>query len=328
MVEFTRFLPPKLADELGKLAAQGQVNWWQEIQNNDNLHVAIREDYLSVYANGQSVFKIALAGNASSQTPLVMSTHYKYLLKPSVPSGKEYATFDGLTFLMGGKPVNQADIVQQSYRPKATISELIRTAIGYSNPEKRGVHAIAKANPEVLDVEIAFRQVREPEDPTKLADGDNTAQSSLAAAAQRIDLAALEDAGAGKARLVFYEAKRFDDGRLWGAQPEVLKQLRGYDAFLKAKESRLKSAYESVCQGLVSLSRLRGARPVPRLIEDVAAKRRDLIVDKVCRLIVFGFDQNQKDGRLTKLEQTLGSGRPILKRGTPKGLKLRLPRAN
>ena len=55
-------------------------------------------------------------------------------------------------------------------------------------------------------------------------------------------------------------AKRFDDARLWGAEPEVLKQLRSYDALLKNNEGALKIAYVNVCKALVQLRQMK----VPR----------------------------------------------------------------
>jgi hypothetical protein len=79
-----------------------------------------------------------------------------------------------------------------------------------------GVHIIARENPDVVDMEIAFSSLREPEDPAP-SDKLDVEVSQPAVSARRIDLAALQDGGEGKASLVFYEAKRFDDGRLWGA---------------------------------------------------------------------------------------------------------------
>jgi hypothetical protein len=318
MAEFVRSLPEQLASELAKLAAEDNPNWWREILSNQDLHLAIREDYLNVYAKGQSVFKIELG---KDKRP-VMTTHYKYLLKPKMPPGKEYVTFDGRKFLMSGKPVDPSRLVQNSYVPNETIPELVRTATSYSNAEKSGVHIVANENSNVIDMEIAFSKVRDPEDPAKSDEADDDKRGRANSTALRIDLAALHPDGADKARLVFYEVKRFDDGRLWGSQPEVLNQIEQYDAFLESKEGKLKTAYKNVCKGLTELRQMKGTKPLSGLVGDVALERRKLVIEKACRLVVFGFDRDQQKGRLEQLKKALGLGDRMITRGSPKGLKL------
>lgn len=209
MTKFARYLPPQLIEALANLASQAAPNWWQEILANDNLHLAIRNGSLNVYAKGQSVFKVELGDNSQP----IMTTHYKYLLKPNMPSGQEYVSFDGTKFLIGKNDLNPERFFQRSYSVNETIPELVQAALGYSNPEKAGVHLIAKANSNVVDMEIAFSTLREPEDPAPSTE-PNVAVKKTKSSAQRIDLAALRENGDGKALLVFYEAKRFDDARL------------------------------------------------------------------------------------------------------------------
>jgi hypothetical protein len=242
MSDFVRSLSEELVCALGKLAEEKEPNWWKEILAHPDLCLAIREDSVNVYAKGQSVFKIELS-KQGDETPLrlIMTTHYKYLLIPKMPRNKEYVTFDGEHFLIKGKCLNPNSLIQASYIPQKTVPQLVRSAISHSNLEKRGVHAIAMANPNVIDLEIAFSKARkpEPEDPTILNDSDDKRRRS---SAPRMDLATLFSNGEGKARLVFYEVKRFDDGRLWGEKPPVLDQMRKYDAFLESKGSELKTA--------------------------------------------------------------------------------------
>lgn len=318
---FTRSLPEQLVCALAKLATADNANWWKEILSNSDLHLAIRENYLNVYAKGQSVFKIELAKTNKGGKPVpVMTTHYKYLLKPKMPSGKEYVTFDGREFLTSGKIINPAALIQTSYSPNKTIPELVRTAISYSNPEKSAVHIIAKHNPNVVDLEIAFSKVRDPEDPALSGDADDD-KNRKASTARRIDLAALHPLGTDKACLVFYEVKRFEDGRLWGSSPEVLNQIKRYDAFLRDNQNALRAAYKNVCKGLNELRRAESLEPLSPLVREVA-QGKDLVIAKDCRLVVIGFDQDQQRGRLKQLEELTALSGRLLTRGSPKGLKL------
>jgi hypothetical protein len=135
----------------------------------------------------------------------VMRTHYKYLLIPRMPPNKEYVTFNGEDFLMKGKKINPNLLIQTSYIPKETVSQLVRSAISHANPEKRGVHVIANGNKNVIDMEIAFSKVREhgPEDPAKLDEALDNKRGRAKSTAPRIDLAALFPNGEGKAHVVF-----------------------------------------------------------------------------------------------------------------------------
>jgi len=325
MAEFVRSVPSQLVDALGKLAGEKGPNWWKEILDNADLHLAIREDYLNIYAKGQSVFKIRLGKKASDgvRRP-VMTTHYKYLLIPTMPRDKQYVTFDGEDFLMKEQPIKPDTLIQTSYISGKTVPRLVHSAISHSNPEKRGVHVIANGNPNVIDMEIAYSKEREPgpEDPSKLDDADDNKPRKAKSTAPRIDLAALFPNGEGKAHLVFYEVKRFDDGRLWGNKPPVLDQIGKYDTFLRSKEFKLKTAYTNVCK---LLSELVPKKDLSPLINEVALGLRKLEVDKASRLVVFGFDKDQKKGRLEELKSVLkaqGLADRLIAKGSAKGLTL------
>jgi hypothetical protein len=117
--------------------------------------------------------------------------------------------------------------------------------------------------------------------------------------------------------------KRFDDGRLWGKEPPVLGQMEKYDKCLSDEEEAITKAYLCVCKALF---RLRGQMEICPLIRDVAKDLRHLEIDKASRLVVIGFDQDQKKGRLSELEKTLkkqGLGDRLLQKGSPKNFVLR-----
>jgi hypothetical protein len=127
----------------------------------------------------------------------VVTIHYKYLLEPSRPGGKNYVRFNGKSF-----SVEPRELVCTTYEPGKTLPRLIPAASQYAGKEKIGVHVIAAKNPTIIDLEIAFTEPSE--------DGDEPR-------GLRIDLAALHPAENGQATLVFYEAKPTSTLRLEGA---------------------------------------------------------------------------------------------------------------
>jgi hypothetical protein len=239
-----------------------------------DLLIAIRAGYLNIYAQGQSVFKIGSStstGVDKAGNPLV-ELHYKYLLKPSLPAGKEYVRFDGNEFHMGGKELDPAKIVQTKYTSAETVRELAAAARNYSGAEKQGVHDIARRNPSVIDLEIAFTKTD--------SDGKQSAP--------RIDLAALHDSG-GKILVRFYEAKLASDPRLRQnskGKPEIVDQMQKYDDFLRNNERDIREAYVNVCRDLAALGK------ATRLVKAVCTSPERLSIDTSVKLLVFGYDQD------------------------------------
>ena len=206
------------------------------------------------------------------------------------------------------------------------MPQIVSSAISYSGAEKRGVHTIAMDKRNVIiDMEIAFSKLRgpEPEDPARLDEANDHKRRRAKVTAPRMDLAALFADGQHKAHLVFYEVKRFEDGRLWGMKPPVLDQMQKYNAFLERKEPELKAAYENVCKLLSSFF---PTRTLSSLISDVAHGLRTLEIDKASRLVVFDYDNDQKKGRLKELRTVLKEGglvdNHLITRGNLKGLQL------
>lgn len=276
MAKFERYLSKELLESLGKLSEsrRGPTNWWQDVLASKDLLIAIRAGYLNIYAQGQSVFKIGSStstGVDKAGNPLV-ELHYKYLLKPSLPAGKEYVRFDGNEFHMGGKELDPAKIVQTKYTPAETVRELAAAARTYSGAEKQGVHEIARRNPSVIDLEIAFTKTN--------GDGKQSAP--------RIDLAALHDSG-GKILVRFYEAKLASDPRLRQnskGKPEIVDQMQKYDDFLRDNETNIHKAYINVCRNLAALGK------ATRLVKAVCTSPERLSIDTSVKLLVFGYDQD------------------------------------
>ena len=78
MFRFNRGIRNKrMMEKLATLAITD--SWWRDVLQDENLIIAVREEYLNVYWRGQSLFKVELKGDQ-----IVASTHPKYLLNPAI----------------------------------------------------------------------------------------------------------------------------------------------------------------------------------------------------------------------------------------------------
>jgi hypothetical protein len=162
-----------------------------------------------------------------------------------------------------------------------------RAAGLFSGLEKTGCHEIAVRNPAVIDCEIAFPGVLPP-DP-----------GGGRGAAPRVDLATVEPAANGEARLVFWEAKHYSNGELRAERgmPPVCRQIATYRGYLAANGERILQSYRTVAANLLAISTMGGGRPISPLIAQVARNERTLTLGQTPKvgLIVFGFDAAQRD---------------------------------
>ncbi len=211
---------------------------------------------------------------------------------------------------------------------------MMAAAAALTGLEKAGLHPLIQASSNVVDVEIALTgEVAggETEDPeaaeplrASLHDDETVLPGKKVAPTRqdRIDVASLETrADPTKAWLVFHEAKHFSNPALRaapGKRPPVLAQMERYKASLQQNEVALRESYPFVCRALLRLDAMRrrvratdpawSNRPQPALnsiIADVAAGTRGLVIEPVPRLIVFGFDADQRDGAWATLRQRL-----------------------
>jgi predicted component of viral defense system (DUF524 family) len=98
--------------------------------------------------------------------------------------------------------------------------------------------------------------------------------------------------------LKFVEAKHFTNTEIWSkSKPKVIKQLERYEKQIATKEKEIINAYTKYIAAINEIFKLKIQPPQK--------------VEKKVSLLIFGFDQNQKEGRLTEL---------ILKKPEYKGL--------
>ena len=244
--------------------------WWRNIADDRETFLAIRDDYVNVYYRGCSLLLLKLNGNG-----LEGSVDYKYLLRPDSQGANRSIK------VVDGKP----DLRQYSSRflldDLANVNDLKRAVEPYAKEEKTGVHDIILGNPNVVDVEVA------------ISDGGRV---------RRIDMAALHKVSQGF-EIRFYEAKPFSDKRLRAEEgmPEVIDQINTYDGLLKAQRTDIEKSYLQVCRNLSALDGVAERRPeCHKLRKEIARESVQLHINTEPRLLVFGFDADQRDGRTWK----------------------------
>ena len=165
------------------------------------------------------------------------------------------------------------------------IGDLKRAARPYAVNEKVGVHDVLRANPNILDVEIAFG-----------TSGTNESDPRT----RSIDFAAIQESDSG-ARLVFYEAKLFGNHaklrKSGDAVSDVVLQIEIYSRELRANHDAVSESYRRVCGNVMSLHGVSERfETCMTMLEGIESGSRKLYIDVSPVLAVFGFDADQKDG--------------------------------
>lgn len=249
---------------LDKLAAQ--ESWWRDVLLDRSLIIAVRNEYLNVYWQGQSIFKVSFQNGE-----VIASTHPKYLLNPDV-SGQ--ISLIGRSFDL---EKIQPKMLTRAYEGEETLGKLKRAAGLFSGREKEGVHSIATANLSVVDVEISLSANGLP------------GVGNL----PRLDLASFEPA-TGHVDLVFWEAKTFDNPE---AKPgPITLQIGKYQRVVEESRQQLVESYRLVARNLADISRMSGdVRQLSEAVHAVAEGKAPLSVSKSnVGMIVYGYDADQQ----------------------------------
>lgn len=176
-----------------------------------------------------------------------------------------------------GDYVSEADLkdIQKVDNFRDGYEQIKGNCAKYSGVEDKGIsdiyhkhsYANSKQNVVVLDIEASF--------------GKN-----------RIDLLLFNKT---ERKLRFYEAKHFTNSELWskaGSKPKVVKQILKYKKEINDPKNEILTAYSKYVGLANDLFGLNLDKPVE--------------IDHEVALLLFGFDANQRDGRLKDL--LLGDG--------------------
>ena len=169
---------------------------------------------------------------ANSSTPRG-ALHPKYLVDPNL---NKAVPFNGSKFA-----TDKIEPLIKEYCGIDTLSRMKRAAGLYRGDEKDGVQAIAIANPNVVDTEIAF--------------SNETKEEKEKRHATRIDLACLEEVE-GSIRLRFWEAKLYTNGEIKAdgdAPAQVVEQVAGYRDLVERHRDELVKSYRTIARNLVDM---------------------------------------------------------------------------
>ncbi len=288
---------PAFLDALGELAAQD--GWWREVVCDRDLIIGIRDEYLNVYWQGQSLFKVAFVHGKVTAT-----THPKYLLNPDL-SGQVAFDIGAGTFA----PLKE-DAILRAWEPGVTLGRMKRAASLFSGDEKVGVQTIADAHPDTIDVEIAF-----------------PASEVTDRSVPRIDLALVEERG-DEAHLVFWEAKLLANPELRSkGEKNVVRQIEAYRRIVATFRADILGSYSIVAGNLASIAASSGgARVLGPGLNAVAAGSPLVLADPPeIGLVVYGYDAPQRDEIWKELEvdlkNRLGPTSRVVGRGDAKNIR-------
>ena len=281
--------------------ARRDGSWWQDVLLRDDVFIAMRNNSLNVYYRGASIFRIDDAGGGRIKA----LTHIKYLVRQQ----------QVLAELKDDNSFDPSNIGWQTYEGNQTMNDMVRAAADLSGLEKAGLHPLVLGSNKVIDVEISLLRP----DAETTDDALPEAAKKSGVKQDRIDVVTLENRLEG-VTVVFHEAKHFSNSALRAvAEPKILEQMTRYHDAITRHEKAIADRYEVVCKTLVRLHQMRidtrkdaGGRPpidLAQAVRDVAAGTERLQIDPNPRLIVFGFDADQRDGRWerdeTKLKQLM-----------------------
>ena len=294
---FRRGLQQEFVESLNELYGQPD-SWWRRLVDDRGLFLAVRDDYVNVYYLGCSLLRLK-----PGVGQVVGEVHYKYLLRPRLLSS-EYVR------IVDGRPESLPPVEHMFTQSLAELVALKTAARPYAGAEKRGVHDVVLSNPNIVDIEVAFS--------TGLGD-------ELEGSAPRVDFAALQR----KSRhieVVFFEAKDFSNKELRAGgdtDPEVIGQIERYSGLLRDRHEEIVHSYRQVCRNLLGLRGLDARHPERHeTLKGIVSGSTPLVVNSEPRLVVFGFDADQRDGKhwkyhRDKLKERLGER--VLFKGDSKG---------
>jgi hypothetical protein len=267
--------------------------WWYKLADHKDTLIAIRNHYLNVYRNGCSIAKIEHTNGALS-----ISVNYKFLLRKKMKPL--------YVLCPNGSPEirNPSNLLISSL---ADIADIIYWTDTLGGLEKTGVHRVIRANENVIDTEIALPGIQTDDSgvPATLDEGDllgSRDEDELPASPDkskraRIDFCAVRNAGS-QLWLRFFEAKDYSYRSALRAsdkrEPKVVEQLLRYRETLEKQKTQdeLKVAYQ---RSIKLAGRIHGTNILGGKVS--LSGLDDLKIDPVPRLVVFGFDADQSDGR-------------------------------
>ena len=220
-------LPDDLVDALRD--AYQKDGWWTHIVNDPEVFVAPRKICVCAYYRGNCLLRLEYHDNH-----FIGRVHYKYLLNPNFKP-TYWNVEDGQV-----RRLDHADLFMSNFSDLELVK---RASTPYVIQEKDGVSEIIAANPNIIDVEVAFGDsvgsADENDETAPRVNGPNVPRNP------RIDFVAVQD-GRNAPKLVFFEAKHFLNQELRARdneKPQVVKQIEAYADVLEKHTENILEAY-------------------------------------------------------------------------------------
>lgn len=267
------------------------ASFWSRMVADKDLFIAIRKESINVYFQGNSLAKITF-----DKGKLKCTTHYKFVINPEFKN----------TYFESEDDIFQIPKLEGLIVPSIKELDLIKRAIiVYSGEEKSGVQTISIIATNVLDVEIAIEK-------------DNVVDENGRKSTDRIDFLRVEEQN-DHLKLVFYEAKHYSNKEIRAAgktAPPVINQLAKYNTSLRKHAADIESSYKLVCLNLQYLDIIGSRKLISRV-----AYGDPISIDFDPRLVIFGYDQDQRSGKIWKthigkIRSTIG--KRLITKGNPK----------
>ncbi|MBX5195734.1 hypothetical protein HJB82_10410 [Rhizobium sp. NZLR10] len=275
---FVRVISEKQMQLLRDAAASPQGAWLRDALGDTELFFALRDERIDVYYRGRAIYSIEFSGG--KVTP---RTHVKYLVLDDS---------DPYIRMLNGSFDYKRLHLQGVYQENVSLRQMKAAARSFSGVESMGVYAAINRDPFVIDVEVAFNRSSEVTEHDDLEAGRKQ---------DRIDVVRLRKNGEAF-DLVFWEAKHFSNSELFN--DKILSQLAAYERQLQSREGQLLTGFRNVCRFHFDLGGLRkslgcaGASDAHlETLQDLASGKIPLNVIRQPSLFVFGFDNDQKEGR-------------------------------
>jgi hypothetical protein len=259
------------------IAALNNNLQFQKLIIEEELFIAIRNEYISVYYLGQTICEVRFTNNVIN-----WKTHYKYLNKEILDKCLGKIRIDKYHKTSDGEYLDDIKEIKNRAKEKGGIEK-----------EQVTKHILMAKKLMILDVEITFGK----------EDGYSR---------RSIDYLTLEKNENDKFCLVFYEAKHFKNPEIRAKikEPKVFCQIKNYKEALNNTLHQIEiiNSYKTVYKNILELNLNVKSRPEYLTVGNAVSFE----IDSQPRLIIFGVEPNKRnDIHIKKLKEELGNDRVI-----------------
>lgn len=278
MIQFNRGIKNSAFINALNVLYDDKSSFWYKLVTDRDLFIAIREEYINVYYQGQSICRLEFKNG------IIGHTHKKYL---GVNQTGYFSSLNGII----SNPESKINSLLELEEIKINVKN------HFGKEKVKSYTEVLNCEKYIVDVEASLVMMREP---------GTTKKSKYKISS--IDFVALEFDDKKELKLVFYEAKHFDNSEIRSRTiPKVFGQISRYEDSLKLHKKELINSYKLVIANLSNLHILTHRNFVLKMPVNGIA------IDYEPKLIVFDTPTSiVNDPHIIKLRNHFGN-RLILK---------------